>query len=93
MIFVTVVAQRTNPRGVSLLRLRNPKMRRKRRILKLGVESHRIFRNFFFVPIFKEETPSSRKKNEVRHAADDAAFKEAEKILRKYSVTLGRLAE
>jgi hypothetical protein len=45
------------------------------------------------VPIFKEETPPSRKKNEVRHAADDAAFKEAEKILRKYSVTLGRLAE
>jgi hypothetical protein len=45
------------------------------------------------VAISKEEKPSSLEKGKVHHASDDAAVKEAEKILRKYSATMGKFAE
>jgi hypothetical protein len=45
------------------------------------------------VPIFKQDKPSPLKKKEVQYASYDAAVKEAEKILRKYSATLGKFAE
>jgi hypothetical protein len=50
-----------------------------------------IFRNFSSVQIFKER--SSQKKKEVFFATYDAAVKEAEKVLKLYSVTLGKFAE
>jgi hypothetical protein len=45
------------------------------------------------VPFFKPDKPSWLKKKEVQYASYEAAMKEAEKILRKYSVTFGKLAE
>jgi hypothetical protein len=50
-----------------------------------------IFRSFSSVQLFKEKT--SQKKKEVFFATYDAAIKEAEKVLRLYSTTLGKFAE
>ena len=45
------------------------------------------------MPIFKQDKRPTSKKEEVLYASYDAAIKEAEKILRKYSATLGKFAE
>jgi hypothetical protein len=57
----------------------------------LMLKERGIFRNIPSVPIFKEKP--SQKKKEVFFATYDAAVKEAEKVLRLYSATLGKFAE